>query len=346
MTRAPRRPARAAAPVRRFVLGVTSGLFTLALIAVIGALGAILLYVGPGPATPDNKPRTVILRKGAGLSEIAGQLSAGRAVRASALFIAAAEATGAAPHLKAGEYAFPSRASLAFVLAQVRAGKVVRHTVTIAEGLPSVMAADVLMADDALSGEAPVPPEGSILPETYDFLRGEDRAALLQRMMDAQAKLLDTLWAQRKSGLPFNSPQEAVTLASIVEKETSLPAERPRIAAVFINRLRAGMPLASDPTIIYAITQGRPLGRGIRQSELEMASPYNTYKYPGLTPTPISNPGRASLAAVLDPPDTDELYFVADGTGGHAFASTYAEHEKNVERWRKVEANRQTEAAK
>lgn len=326
--------------MRRFVLGVTSGLFTLVLIAVIGALAATLAYVGPGPGTPNNKPRTVILRKGAGLSEIAGQLQAGGAVRVSALFIAAAEVTGAAPHLKAGEYAFPSHASLAFVLNQIRAGKVVRHAVTIAEGLPSVMVTDLLMADDALTGDAPAPPEGSILPETYDFLRGDDRAALLQRMMDAQSKLLDTLWAQRKPGLPFDNPQQAVTLASIVEKETALAAERPRIAAVFVNRLRAGMPLASDPTIIYAITQGRPLGRGIRQSELEMDSPYNTYRFPGLPPTPISNPGRAALAAVLDPPDTSELYFVADGTGGHAFASTYAEHEKNVEHWRSIEASR------
>jgi UPF0755 protein len=175
------------------------------------------------------------------------------------------------------------------------------------------------------------------LPETYEVQRGEDRAAVLQRMMDARDQLLATLWAQRRPDLPLTSPEQAVILASIVEKETSLTSERPRVAAVFLNRLQKGMKLESDPTVIYGLTRGVPLGRGIRESELTAPTPYNTYVVDGLPPTPICNPGRASLAAVLDAPRTDELYFVADGTGGHAFSSTLEQHQKNVARWRVIE---------
>src|SRR5690606_18966200 len=189
------------------------------------------------------------------------------------------------------------------------------------------------------------PPEGSVLPETYQIERGDDRAAVLKRMMDAQEALLAQLWAKRHPGLPFDTPEEAVTLASIVEKETGVAAERPRVAAVFVNRLRRGMRLESDPTIIYGLTRGRPLGRGIRASELAAATPYNTYLIDGLPPTPIANPGRASLAAVLDPPKTDELFFVADGTGGHVFAKTYEEHLRNVAKWRALEKAKAAEAA-
>jgi UPF0755 protein len=175
--------------------------------------------------------------------------------------------------------------------------------------------------------------------------RGETRAAVVARMMAAHDKLLGALWAQRQPGLPFKTPREAVTLASIVEKETALASERPRIAAVFLNRLRIGMRLQSDPTIIYDISQGRPLGRGIRQSELMAATPHNTYAIAGLPPTPIANPGRASLEAVLNPPKTDELYFVADGTGGHVFAATLEQHNANVAKWRALERQRAGQAA-
>jgi UPF0755 protein len=163
-------------------------------------------------------------------------------------------------------------------------------------------------------------------------------------MMDDRDKLVDSLWAHRQKGLPFTTKEEAVTLASIVEKETALASERPRVAAVFVNRLRTGMRLGSDPTIIYGLTRGRPLGRGILLSELQRQTPYNTYLIDGLPPTPIANPGRDAIAAVLDPPNTNELYFVADGTGGHVFAKTYAEHEANVARWRQVERNRAAKA--
>ena len=202
------------------------------------------------------------------------------------------------------------------------------------------MAMDALAARPELTGVAVEPPEGSLLPDTYDLQRGEARTAVVRRMREARDTLLADLWARRQPGLPLASPAAAVTLASIVEKETGIAAERPRVAAVFINRLRAGMPLQSDPTIIYGLTRGRPLGRGIRASELAAQTPYNTYRVAGLPPTPIANPGRAALAAVLNPPATREFYFVADGTGGHVFAQTYAAHQANVARWRTLEAGR------
>jgi UPF0755 protein len=185
-----------------------------------------------------------------------------------------------------------------------------------------------------------VPPEGSILPDTYDVRRGEDRGVLLDRMMAARDKLLDQLWAQLASGLPFTTPQDAVNMASIVEKETAKPSERPMVARVFVNRLEKGMKLQTDPTVIYGITRGRPLGRPIRASELTTATPYNTYVIAGLPPTPIANPSREALAAVMSPPPGDWLYFVADGTGGSAFASTLEAHNANVLRWRQIERQR------
>ena len=320
--------------MRRLLIMAMSALTTLCVALLVVGLWAVWSFRGPGPATNDGQPAVVQLRKGAGLNEIAGALERAHVVRSSAIFIAAAQVTGAARSLKAGEYEFPSRASMARVLGDIRAGKTVRHQVTIPEGATSDMVIDILNREDALTGEAATPPEGAILPETYDFQRGEDRAAVLQRMMDARDKLLATLWTKRKAGLPISTPEEAVILASIVEKETGVAGERPQVASVFVNRLLKGMRLESDPTIIYGITRGRPLGRRILLSELQAPTPYNTYAISGLPPTPIANPGRAALAAVLDPPETDYLFFVADGSGGHAFAATYAEHLRNVEKWR------------
>ena len=320
--------------MRRLLIMAMSAFTTLCVALVIVALWAVWSFRGPGPATSDGQPAIVQLRKGAGLNEIAASLERAHVVRSSAIFIAAAQVTGAARSLKAGEYEFASKASMARVLGDIRAGRIVRHSVTIPEGATSDMVIDILNAETALSGEAATPPEGAILPETYDFQRGEDRAALLQRMMDARDRLLASLWSKRKAGLPIHTPEEAVILASIVEKETGVARERPQVASIFINRLNKGMRLESDPTIIYGITRGRPLGRRIFLSELQAPTPYNTYAISGLPPTPIANPGRAALAAVLDPPDTDYLFFVADGSGGHAFAATYAEHQQNVEKWR------------
>jgi UPF0755 protein len=302
-------------------------------------------YRGPGPAAEADRSTTVVLERGSGVSQIARTLEEAGVIGSAALFITAAKLSGAATSLKAGEYEFPSRASMARVLADIRAGKVVRHFITVPEGWTSEMAVEAVTRSPVLVGAAAAPPEGAILPDTYQVQRGDQRAEVIQRMRDAQTKLLAELWAKRQAGLPFTTPQEAVTLASIVEKETGLAAERPRIAAVFVNRLRTGMRLESDPTIIYGVSRGRALGRGITMSELLTPTPYNTYRIDGLPPTPIANPGRASLESVLNPPRTTELFFVADGTGGHVFASSYAEHQRNVARWRTVERQRAAQAA-
>ena len=256
------------------------------------------------------------------------------------LFYLAAKVSGSGRRLKAGEYEFKSGASMADVLEDIAEGRVVRRFVAVPEGWTSDMAADAVRAYPVLIGAVETPPEGSILPDSYQVQRGEDRGEVMQKMRDARDALLAQLWAARAPDLPLKTPEEAVTLASIVEKETGIPAERPRIAAVFENRLRAGIKLESDPTIIYGITKGRPLGRGITMKELVTATPYNTYRIVGLPPTPIANPGRAALAAVLNPPKSDEMFFVADGTGGHVFASTFAEHQANVAKWRTIERQR------
>jgi UPF0755 protein len=325
--------------MRRLVIMGMSGFAVLSLAIMVLGLWAVWTYRGPGPEARAGEISSVVLRRGAGLNEIASSLERAGVIRSGAIFKAAAQVTGVARDLKAGEYEFPSGASMARVLDDIRAGRVVRHQVTIPEGATSEMVIEMLNAEEALTGMAPTPPEGTVLPETYDFQRGEDRAAVLQRMMDARDKLLAALWAQRQPGLPVTTPEEAVILASIVEKETGVASERPQVASVFVNRLRKGMRLESDPTIIYFITKGKPLGRRILKSELENpANTYNTYLIDGLPPTPIANPGRAALAAVLDPPPSDYLFFVADGTGGHAFAVTYEEHKRNVEKWREYRA--------
>ena len=326
---------------RRFVAGVAGALLTFLALAALLAAGGLAAYVAPGPAAHGGaSATTVLLRRGARVQEIAAALKRSGAIASTPAFLVAAEVTGAARRLKSGEYLIPSRASLGAVLRRIRSGEIVHHRVTLPEGVASQPAADILKAADVLTGDVPTPPEGALLPETYDVVRGDSRSAVLQRMMDDRDRLLATLWAKRQPGLPYASPQDAVTLASIVEKETALPAERPRVAAVYVNRLRAGMALAADPTLIYGITRGYPLGRGLTRSELQADTPFNTYLHPGLPPTPIANPGRASLAAVLDPPRTQELYFVADGTGGHAFARTPAEQELNVAKWRAIEKAR------
>jgi UPF0755 protein len=303
-------------------------------------VGAVLIlavgvwrYLGSGPGRAVD----VVLPTGAGLAGVGRDLAGAGAVRSQTEFVLAAVLTGAAHRLKAGEYRFRARESLADVISAIARGEVVRHFVTIPEGLTSRDAVAILMKADYLVGPAPIPPEGSLLPETYEVRRGETRAAVIRRMTTARDRLLDQLWAGRSPGLPFVSKEQAVILASVVEKETAVPAERPKVAAVFINRLRKGMRLASDPTVIYGVTGGAALGHGLRVSELAARNPYNTYLVPGLPPTPIDNPGRASLAATLSPSATADLYFVADGSGGHAFADTFEAHKRNVARWRAIE---------
>ncbi len=337
MSRKPAKARRGVSPLRRLAIALASGLSVFALIGIVILGGALFAYSGPGPKARSGERTVVELRHGASLPEIASTLKRAGVIRSSSVFMSAAQITGAARRLKAGEYEFASREPISQILTDIRDGKIVRHQVTIPEGLTSEMVVDILAKEPLLTGDAPTPAEGTILPETYQFERGEDRAKVLRRMIDAQDRLLAMLWEHRQPGLPYLSPTEAVTMASVVEKETGKAEERPRVAAVFLNRLRTGMRLQSDPTVIYGISQGRPLGRGILASELAAQTPYNTYVVDGLPPTPIANPGRAALAAALDPPHTSELYFVADGTGGHAFASTLEEHAKNVARWRALE---------
>jgi UPF0755 protein len=298
-------------------------------------------WVEPGPATADGKPRIILIPLHTRAHAVAQMLQDAGALNYALAFEFDLRWRHLAEQVKAGEYALPSGASMADIAAILVAGKSIEHKLTAAEGLTSDMIYKIVKADPVLTGDAgPMPAEGTLLPETYLFIRGETRAHLLAKMARAQQQFVAQKWAARAPNLPLKTPREAVTLASIVEKETALPEERRHIASVFVNRLKDGMRLQTDPTVIYGITKGYPLGRGIRQSELEGATPYNTYVIAGLPPTPIANPGRASLAAVLNPPKSNELFFVADGTGGHVFASTFAEHQANVAKWRAIERQR------
>ncbi|MBW7852254.1 MAG: endolytic transglycosylase MltG [Rhodospirillales bacterium] len=293
------------------------------------------VHTRPGPLT---EAVTVIVPRGSGLASIGRRLEAAGVVADARLFSIAARLTADGP-LQAGEYEFPARISGTEVLALLRSGKTVARRLTVAEGLTVSQVLALVRDADGLSGEVTeTPAEGSLLPETYHYSYGDSRDAILGRMRDSMERALEAAWPQRAPDLPLASPDEAVTLASIVERETGLPAERPRVAAVFINRLRRGMKIQSDPTVIYAVSEGTGvLERPLSRADLVTASPYNTYVHTGLPPGPIANPGLASIGAVLNPLDTDELYFVADGNGGHVFAKTLAEHNRNVARWRRLE---------
>ena len=321
--------------------GVLSALATAALLAIALLAWGLASYTADGPEARQGDDTIVVLRSGAGVSEIGGVLAEAGVIRSAMAFRLAAQLTGADRGLRAGEYRIESGASLADVVETLRSGEVVRHFVTIPEGWSVAQAIDILNAEEVLTGEIEtVPAEGSLLPDTYEVMRGESRQSLIERMQAAQVALMEELWPTRAEGLPFSTPEQAVILASVVEKETGLAAERPQVAAVFVNRMRLGMRLESDPTVVYGVSGGRPLGRGLRRSELARQTPYNTYQIPGLPPTPISNPGRQAIEAVLNPPSTRDLFFVADGTGGHIFAPSYAEHLQNVARWRAIERAR------
>ena len=291
-------------------------------------------FYAPGPSQRET---VVIIRPGGGAGAIASSLLEAGVIERPLLFRIGVRRRDRTTQLKAGEYAFSAGASMAQVMDMLVEHKVLMHRITVAEGLTSDMALAILNADPVLEGQVSRAQEGTLLPETYVFERGTTRAEILDRMRESQKKLIEELWPKRKEGLPIQSVEDALKLASIVEKETGLAEERPRIAAVFVNRLKMGMKLESDPTIIYGLTKGEPLGHPLRQSELETPNPYSTYQITGLPPTPICNPGRDSIAAVLNPPDSDDLFFVANGTGGHAFARTNAEHERNVAQWRRIE---------
>jgi len=289
-------------------------------------------FQAPGPPAANGAPQTVVVIKpGIGLHGISQTLADAGVVENPDLFFWGVRLRRTTAALKAGEYAVPSRASMHDVMQILIAGKSIEHKITAAEGLTSNMIVKLINDDPELAGP-PVaePAEGTLLPETYLFQRGDTRQQILERMAAAQKKLIARLWPRRDDGLPYKTVREAVILASVVEKETSLPQERRHIAAIFVNRLRTGMKLQSDPTIIYSLTRGYPLGRGIRMSELTRVTPYNSYAVAGLPPTPICNPGKDAIAAVINPGATKDLFFVASGTGGHYFSATIADQQRHV----------------
>ncbi|WP_244493645.1 endolytic transglycosylase MltG [Aureimonas sp. AU4] len=316
-------------------------LFTIALFLALCA-GALLWwgkgeFDGQGPLAAEA---TYLVPKGGGLDGIASGLERAGIISSATIFEYGVRLEGAGGKLKAGEYAFAPGASMRDVMETLRDGNAILHAVTVPEGWTVTQIFARLAAEEALAGDLPpMVPEGTLLPETYRFTRGQSRAEIVQQMSAAQAKLVKELWSDRASNLPISDIGQFVTLASIVEKETGIAAERPHVASVFINRLRKNMRLQSDPTIIYGIWggAGKPLNEPIRQSHIQGETPYNTYVIRGLPPGPIANPGRAALEAVAHPLDTDDLYFVADGTGGHAFASTLDQHNANVRRYRAIE---------
>ena len=306
--------------------------------AALGFLWFAWQVRAPGPLA-ENK--IIYIAPGNGGRKIATDLQNEGAIRDALIFRVAAKLQEGNGPLRAGEYDIPARASTGDVIAVLQKGKTYQRQVTLAEGLMSVEIMELVNVAPALEGVVEiVPPEGSLLPDTYAYSRGDTREALVARMQKAMRDTLASLWDARAENLPVATPEETVILASIVEKETGVAAERAKVAGVFVNRLRLGMPLQSDPTTIYALTKGKKkLDRALMRKDLALADPYNTYYAAGLPPGPIANPGRASLEAVLHPESHDYLYFVADGTGGHAFAKSNEEHLRNVAAWRKISKN-------
>jgi len=282
---------------------------------------------------PSEREVTVIIKPGSSIRLAARQLETGGVIRSADAFVNRARIFGATSTIKAGEFLIPAHASNSEVLSILTGGKTIQRMVTVPEGMPSIMVYERLMANDRLTGDIPIPAEGSILPDSYAFQKGEARAAVVMRMQQAMQKSIDELWPERSPDTVVKTPQQAIVLASIVEKETSKKSELRMVAGVYSNRLRTGMMLQADPTIIYPITKGKPLGRRIRQSEISAVNDYNTYSMVGLPKGPIANPSRAAIEAVLNPEKTDYLFFVADGKGGHIFAETLQEHNANVEKW-------------
>ncbi len=305
------------------------------ILVALGIVGAAaifwLLWASPGP---KDGPHNVIVEEGSTLARVADELDKMGAIPGSARsYRAMARLFGSSDPVQAGEFVIPPGTSGAKVLDILQHGKPVQRLVTVPEGMPSILVYEKLTANPYLTGKIAVPAEGSVLPDSYSFQRGEARAAVLKRMQDAMTRELDALWARKQPHSVVTSKHDAITLASIVEKETGKPSERRMVAGVYSNRLKQGMKLDADPTVIYPITKGKPLGRRIRRSELQANNGYNTYAMAGLPVGPIANPGRESIAAVLNPAPTKALYFVADGSGGHVFANTLAEHNSNVAKW-------------
>ncbi|TBG36663.1 endolytic transglycosylase MltG [Rhizobium leguminosarum] len=338
----PKRSKKARGQIVLFLNFIMTMAVLVCVVAVIGFYYATSTYRNPGPLQTNTN---FIVRSGAGLTEIASNLERNAIISDARIFrYLTATHLSAGESLKAGEYEIKARASMRDIMELLKSGKSILYSVSFPEGLTVRQMFDRMLQDTVLEGDLPaaLPTEGSLRPDTYKFSRGTKRSEIIEQMAAAQQKLVDQIWDKRDSSLPLRSKEEFVTLASIVEKETGVPDERAHVASVFLNRLGKGMRLQSDPTIIYGLFggEGKPADRPIYQSDLKRETPYNTYVIKGLPPTPIANPGKDALEAVANPWKTQDLYFVADGTGGHVFSATLEEHNANVKRWRKLEADK------
>lgn len=314
------------------------GLLLVCLIALLGA-AVLMLPSVLGRATIEEET-PFIIPAGSSLTAVASKLEEEGLIASADGFLLNARLFGSADPIQAGEFALQPSMTQGQILRAFQSGDVIRRFITIPEGMPSILVKERLMAEELLTGEIDAPPEGSILPQTYSFERGQSRAALIEQMQAAMDLALAEEWSKRAPDIAVETIREALILASIVEKETGKAEERRMVAGLYSNRVKTGMLLQADPTIIYPITKGKPLGRRIRQSEIAAVNGYNTYTRVGLPEGPITNPGRESIAAVLNPEATSALFMVADGTGGHLFADTLAEHNANVERWYAIRRER------
>ena len=308
-------------------------------VLIVGGIAANFIY-GWNASGPLEDEVSFIVPQGSHLSETAEKLEEVGAIKSASTFLQRAKILGSSDPIKAGEFMIPAGASNAEILSLMQGTNFVRHMVTIPEGMPSILVHETLMAEPLLTGDVEIPAEGSVLPETYSFERGETRQEVLDRMQTGMTLAIERLWPKRSPNTVVNTPEEAIILAGIIEKETGKPSERRKIAGVYSNRIRKGMMLQADPTIIYPITRGKPLGRRIKRSEITAINDYNTYSMVGLPKGPITNPGAKSIEAALNPEQTDALYFVADGTGGHIFADTLDQHNENVKKWYAIRRER------
>jgi UPF0755 protein len=325
---------------RSVKVGVFVGGALLALL-ITAALAFMVIRSRLDEAGPLSQEKIILVPEGAGMKTIARIFERQGVIQYPRIFVWASRANHLDRNIRAGEYLIPPHTSMTKLMAILRSGQVVLHKLTIPEGLTSLEIVRILEATPGLAGKIEtIPAEGSLLCQTYYYIRGDDRAAIITRMQQAMTSFLDSVWPFRADGLPLASPQEAVILASIVEKETGLVDERAHVAGVYINRLRKDMPLQADPTVSYGLVGGAALGRSLRFSDLRQSTPFNTYLFKGLPPQPITNPGALAIKAVLNPMATKDLYFVADGTGGHSFAETVKQHNQNVARWRRLEKAR------